>query len=85
VSRHGRGGHPYLRGNLAGGEPVWGVAHQETKDVQTVFLGQGSKGFDSFFFFHNSIIKKVTKDCKSAADFYAQDLRGYQEELVKAL
>ena len=54
------------------GQTMWGVTHQKPEDGQTVFLGQGSKGFDSFFFFHISIIAEIKKCYKRA--FCAPDL-----------
>jgi hypothetical protein len=71
VGRHGRGGHAHLRGNVPCGQPMRGVTHQEPEDFETVFLRQGAEGLNGFFLFHISMIKKVTKYYKSAADFCA--------------
>jgi hypothetical protein len=38
-----------------------GVTHQEPEDFETVFLRQGAESFNSFFLFHISMIKKITK------------------------
>jgi hypothetical protein len=80
---HGRGGHTHLRGNVPGGQPMWGVAHQEPEDFETVFLRQGAEGLNGFFFFHISTIKEIAKYCKSAADFCAGELRNDLEALMQ--
>lgn len=74
VRRHSRGGDPYLRGNLPGRQPVRSVAYQEPQDSQTVFLGQSGQGLDGSFFFHISIIWKITKYCKRSAHLGASAL-----------
>jgi len=95
VRGHGRGGDPELRGNLPSGQPMRGVAHQEPEDFETVFLRQGAKGFNGFFFFHISMIREITNYCKSAAHFCAREFpsilaasaqqgRAYQSCAVRA-
>jgi hypothetical protein len=83
VGGHGRGGHTYLCGNVPGGQSMRGVAHQEPEDFETVFLRQGAEGLNGSFFFHISMIKKITKYCKSTADFCAGELRHDLETVMQ--
>jgi len=49
-----------------------GVTHQQPEDRQPVFLGQVSKGLDSFFFFRVSMVVEIKKPHKRATNFCIQ-------------
>lgn len=49
-----------MRGDVAGGPPVWTVPHQQSKYPQAIFMGEGGEGRHAVGFVHYSTIVELS-------------------------
>ena len=62
VRGHGRGGYAQAFGDLARGQPVRPLAHEQPEHAEPMLLGQSGQRFDRGSLVHISHIAEMTKD-----------------------
>jgi hypothetical protein len=58
MRRQGGGRHAKTGGNLPGWQAIGGLSQEQTKNVQTAFLGQGGEGSNRVVGFHRNLKAK---------------------------